>query len=177
MKKIHLYAVALLLTLWGCGTAETQTQTQTPAQIEQTAPEVAEAESVYESAEFQNLKGETVRLSDYKGKRILLNFWATWCMPCLMEMPSLAAAAKTLETENYAFLLVSNEPTETIKGFERRTNYGFKLFKAPDDFSPFAVQVLPTTYVFDTKGELALEFKGQAEWNGEEVLEQLRAVK
>jgi len=60
-----------------------------------------------EDAEFEDSNGAKVRLSDFKGKTIFLNFWATWCGPCIEEMPSLEAMARELAPEGMVILAVS----------------------------------------------------------------------
>ena len=72
-----------------------------------TSIEVAALESRVDTADilFKDLHGNPVVLSDFKGKRVLLNFWATWCRPCIEEMPSLLKAKEVLEKENYIFFI------------------------------------------------------------------------
>ena len=103
--------------------------------------------------------GKTVRLSDYFGKPIILNFWASWCGPCKMEMPDFQE--KYLEYgEEIQFLMVNatggRETINTAKAFLAGTDYTFPvLFDLDSDASMiYGVYSLPTTYFIDAEGYL-----------------------
>ena len=66
---------------------------------------------------FSDLNGVPVSLEQFKGKRILVNYWATWCVPCLKEFPSLVKAQELLSNDNYVFLFPSPDGVEKIKVF------------------------------------------------------------
>lgn len=158
------------------------TENQPTSMPEQTIePQIQErkktTEVSYDNVTFTTLDGKEVKLGDYKGKRILLNLWATWCGPCIKEMPSLNRAYNILKEENYVFLVASNEKVKKIKGFADNTEFDFPIVKADDMFRPFSVQVIPTTIIFDTAGNLETTITGGREWDEESVLKQLRAVK
>lgn len=155
-------------------TAETAQQQPMPQEVEQ---EVVEEIDVFETTTFQTLGGETVDLKSYKGKRVLVNLWATWCGPCVKEMPSLDAAYQELKDENYVFLAASNEDLSLINRFVNRTNYNLDFLKLDDNFTPFDISVLPTTFIFDSEGKVAKRIVGAAAWDSKAVLEDLRTVK
>lgn len=161
------------------GTTENKT-INAPEQVvegqEQQAVSVEPTEPAYANVTFMTLDSKEVNVSDYKGKRVLVNLWATWCGPCVREMPSLNSAYNQLKDDNYVFLVASNEPIEKIKGFENATNYDFTIVKADDRFEPFDIRAIPTTIVFDTKGEVAMTVTGGREWDAAEMLEVLRNV-
>lgn len=144
-------------------------------QLEKT--ETIEKINIFETATFQTLNAETVDLKSYKGKRILVNLWATWCGPCVKEMPSLEAAYQELKNENYVFLAVSNEDISLINGFVNRTNYSFDFLKTDEEFTPFDISVLPTTFIFDSEGKLSDRIVGSMAWNSEATLKNLKNVK
>ena len=103
--------------------------------------------------------GKAVKLSDYFGKPIVLNFWASWCGPCKMEMPDFQK--KYLELGNeIQFLMVNatggRETVESAKSFLAGTEYTFPvLFDADADASAtYSVYYLPTTYFIDAQGHL-----------------------
>ena len=158
------------------------TENQPISMPEQTVkPQVEERqkpdEVSYSNVTFTTLDGNEVKIGDYEGKRVLLNLWATWCGPCVAEMPSLNNAYKALKDDNYVFLLASNEKVGKINGFANRTNYDFQFVKADDMFRPFNVRSIPTTFVFDTEGKLAISHVGAIAWDEADILKQLRAVK
>ena len=87
-----------------------------------TSNEPAEKEVVSANG-YEDLEGNPVALSDYSGKRILLNFWATWCRPCIEEMPSLLKAQEVLGKEDYVFLLATDQSVNIINSFKVRKGF------------------------------------------------------
>ena len=102
-------------------------------------------------------EGNKVRLSDYFGKPIVLNFWASWCGPCQMEMPDFHEKYQSLGT-NVQFLMVNvtggRETLATAKQFIAQNGYGFPVFFDTDGSASVAYRVysLPTTYFIDADG-------------------------
>ena len=70
------------------------------------------------SSTYEDLSGNPIELADYKGKRVLVNYWATWCRPCIEEMPDLLKLQDMLTAENYVFLLASDESVKKIEKFK-----------------------------------------------------------
>lgn len=180
------YIAIIITTLFwvSCNNGTTKNQESKPEYTpEQTIEPKAEerpvnsAESAYKDVIFKTLDAKDFKISDYKGKRVLLNFWATWCRPCVMEMPSMNKAFQELKDENYVFFAASNEPIAKIAGFAQSTKYDFTFIKADDQFRPFPVSVIPMTLIFDTNGEVAMTLTGSMAWDEAEILKQLRAVK
>jgi len=107
--------------------------------------------------------------SDAKGKVILVNFWATWCPPCIAEMPSFELLYSDYQ-EKVEFLFVSNEDHETVRGFLNRKKYSIPAFRplseAPE---PLKGTTLPTTYLISKTGKIVIMKVGSADWNSESV--------
>ncbi|MCK5441812.1 MAG: TlpA family protein disulfide reductase [Maribacter sp.] len=125
---------------------------------------------------YVDLEGNPIALSDYKGKRILLNFWATWCRPCIEEMPALLKAQSRLEKEGYVFLLASDQSTETIKKFKAKKNFDFNFIKFTGSLAQLKIQALPTTFIYNEKGEKVDEITGGVEWDSQEIIGRLLKV-
>ena len=175
MKRYYfLIFSVLLITNCGIETSETQQEQNLQQEIVQ---EITPKINIFETATFQTLDLKSVNLESYKGKRIFVNLWATWCGPCVSEMPSLEAAYQELKDENYVFLAASNEDVTIIDAFTNRTNYNFDFLKLDENFTPFDISVLPTTFIFDSEGKVAKRIVGSMAWNSETVLEDLRSVK
>ncbi|MBA5628752.1 TlpA family protein disulfide reductase [Moheibacter lacus] len=109
-------------------------------------------------------------LEAMKGKVILINFWGTWCGPCVAEMPSMQNLYDAKKKEvNFLFISRGDKP-EKIKSFLEKTNYNFPVYeianKPSKDFIP---NTLPTTYVINKNGEIVFVEKGMADWNAPEV--------
>lgn len=110
------------------------------------------------------LNGQTVNLNQFKGKTLFMNFWATWCKPCLEEMPSIQKAIVILKNEKIEFVFVSDESTEEIQAFETEHNYGFFYTRA-GNIEELNIIGLPTTYIFDKDGKQVFSEMGYRKWN------------
>ena len=112
---------------------------------------------------------DRTEFSQFEGKVVLVNFWATWCPPCIAEMPSFQELYKDYKDE-VVFLFVSSEDHQTVRGFLDRKNYSLPAYRplnnAPD---PLNGKVLPTTFLIGKNGEIAINKVGAADWNSEAV--------
>ncbi len=119
------------------------------------------------------LNAANTNLEEAKNQVIIINLWATWCPPCVAEMPSLQALYDDYG-EQVAFYFVSNEKSETINRFMERHSYTLPVYQpleeAPQNLNS---NVLPTTYVIDKKGEILIKKTGVADWNGNKMRELL----
>ncbi|WKD86926.1 Thiol-disulfide oxidoreductase ResA [Polaribacter huanghezhanensis] len=123
-----------------------------------------------------DLKGEPFDVSTLEGKKVLVNYWATWCAPCKKEMPDLLAAQKILSKENYVFLLISDESKEQIQDFKNKFKYDFTFLRSSESLSNIGIYAMPTTFVFNEKGKKVKEIIGATEWNSEEMITQLKEL-
>jgi len=139
--------------------------------------QIVEAKINSETAAYIDLEGNPVELSDYKGKRVLLNFWATWCRPCIEEMPSLLRTEGLLENDNYTILLVTDQSLKTIASFKDRKGYNFKYIKYSGSFADLGIKALPKTFIYNEEGEKVEEISEAMEWDAPEILERLKAIK
>ncbi|AVR43930.1 thiol-disulfide oxidoreductase [Christiangramia fulva] len=116
---------------------------------------------------LQDINGRRVEFSDFKDEVVIVNFWATWCPPCLAEMPDFQKLY-----EDYGgkakFFFVTNEQHETVLTFLRKKRYTLPTYKmltkAP---GPMDGRTLPTTYVLDKKGNIVVDKVGAANWNSD----------
>ncbi|MBD0372439.1 MAG: TlpA family protein disulfide reductase [Pyrinomonadaceae bacterium] len=119
---------------------------------------IAQGRSKAPSLELRDLRGRTVRLSDYKGKVVLLNFWATWCPPCRAEMPDLVKWQREYRSRGLQVIGVTYPPTETseVRQFVRtvKVNYPI-LFGSAETKALFEQSdTLPVTVVIDRDGNI-----------------------
>ena len=77
------------------------------------------------NVKLKELNNRSIDLAEYQGKTVFINFWATWCKPCIQEMPTIASAQKKLKNENVIFLLASNEAPYEIEKFMKKHTYAF----------------------------------------------------
>lgn len=118
-----------------------------------------------------DLNGSTVNFKDFEGKVVFLNFWATWCPPCVGEMPQIQELYnKFKDNENVAFILVSNEELSKIKLFIDNKEYTFPVYsskyKSPDIF---VSQSIPTTFVISKTGKIVIKETGAKNWGGDKM--------
>jgi thiol-disulfide isomerase/thioredoxin len=106
-------------------------------------------------------------LNNAKGKVILINFWATWCPPCIAEMPYLDGLYRDYK-DKVVFLFVSNEDASTTQAFLNKKGYALTSIK-PISYSPKLLETnsLPTTYLIDKKGGIVIKKTGSADWNSQ----------
>ncbi|GAB3800334.1 peroxiredoxin family protein [Virgibacillus kimchii] len=127
--------------------------------------------------ELTTLDGETVLLSDYRGKRVMLNFWATWCPPCRAEMPDMQ---KLYEEEDIAILAVnmteSESNEEVVADFVDDFELTFPILmdQQSDVMEMYQIQAYPTSYMIDSSGEI--QFIALGAMNHDQMLQQLEMM-
>ena len=108
---------------------------------------------------LKDADGKTVKLSDYKGKVVLLNFWATWCGPCKIEIPWFIEFQKTYKDRGFTVLGVSvdDEGWEIVKPYlaTRQVNYPVVVADETVNTMYGGIEALPTTFVIDKDGKIA----------------------
>jgi thiol-disulfide isomerase/thioredoxin len=128
---------------------------------------------------FADVNGRVSSLNEFEGKAVFMNIWATWCPPCIAEMPSIQALYNDVkENPNVAFVLVSmDEDFEKAKAFMEKREYDLPIYhyrtKAPGTYQS---TVIPTTYVISADGKLALEKRGLAKYDTDEFKEFLESL-
>ena len=123
---------------------------------------------------FTTADGKRRELSDWRGKVVLLNFWATWCAPCRQEMPALDALQAALGDEKFEVIALSSErkglaqvkPFFDDIGIQHLTTYLDPTLKSQ---RAFRVIGLPTTVLIDRQGMIVGRLAGPAEWNNQDV--------
>lgn len=165
--KVLLPLLIILATVAGPGFAG-QTLAPVPGSIP--APDF----------ELQDTEGNTQRLSDYRGKPVIINFWATWCPPCREEIPSMNRAWHILEKEDVAMFAVNmGEDEDTIFIFTADYPADFPILMDRDGavIEQWPVKGLPTTYVVAPDGTIAYRAIGSREWDDQRLLEKIRELK
>lgn len=135
-----------------------------------TSKEKPESAITLENIELTSLSGEKISLSDYEGKTVFINFWATWCRPCIKEMPSIASLQNHLASKNIEFFFASDEEVEKILKFKesRSMNLNFVRVENPE---ALGIEALPTTFIFDGNGELVFSEVGFRKWDDPATME------
>ena len=117
---------------------------------------------------LKNLEGKEVSLSDFRGKHVLVNFWATWCGPCKIEMPSLEALYQRFKNKNFVMLAISNDMfgATIVKPFVKANKISFPVLldQRLKASNAFGVVSLPATFMIDPKGKILGALYGAEDW-------------
>ncbi len=127
-----------------------------------------------------DLEGHKVSLSDYKGKIVFLNFWATWCPPCRQEMPSMQTLYEKLKGEDFEMLAVSiDKPGKSVvKPFVEKRGYTFKTLLDPKGkvASQYRIVSIPTTFIIDKDGKIIDKVIGAKDWSRDSVIQKFKRL-
>ena len=137
---------------------------------------VSDLERLQLKTSFVDLSENKLDLSAYKEEKIVINYWATWCRPCIKEMPSLKKAEEILEDYGYTFLLVSDETISKISKFKNERNFDFNFLKSIKSFETLGIYSMPTSYIFDENGKIIETIVGAIEWDSEEMINKLKIL-
>lgn len=139
-------------------------------------------ESLATKADFNlnliNSKGEKVSLEQYRGKVIFINFWATWCPPCVAEMPGINDMYNDIDKDKIEVLMVSfDQKFEKAINYKSKNNFDFEVY-APTAAIPqmYNSPSIPTTFIINSKGELAFTHKGMADYNRQDFKDFLKTL-
>ena len=129
------------------------------------------------SMEAHDLSGAAVSFERFKGRVAVLNFWATWCVPCTAEMPSLFRLQEKTSEFGVHFAFLSNEKSEVVRKFSERHGWSGPLYQLSGE-SPecFRTRGIPATFVVDKSGRIAMRHFGAARWDDESIVGFLRGL-
>ncbi|MBU4376117.1 MAG: TlpA family protein disulfide reductase [Candidatus Omnitrophica bacterium] len=147
VKKSFIFPILISMILFaGCSVAEESASKKAP------------------NFSLPDIKGKTVRLSDYNNKVVLLNFFATWCPPCREEIPDFIDMVNTKDSEKFIIIGISMEQGDdaTVKRFaaERRINYPVLIDDGLVSKAYGPIYSIPTTFIIDKKGNITQKIIG-----------------
>ncbi|MHB1042468.1 MAG: peroxiredoxin family protein [Eubacteriales bacterium] len=162
-KKNKIVAAVLLLALVFGGTyflkqsvAVKQEATATKPEIQGSTPAVKMAPDFT----LVDMDGKQVRLSDQKGKKVLINFWTTWCKYCRVEMPALQKFYEQTKDKNWQVLMVnitsSEKSISDVKDYLKSNNFTFPVLLDKDGSvsALYGINSIPTSFILNEKGEV-----------------------
>ena len=132
------------------------------------------------SARFSltDLKGKTHTLADYRGKVVLVNFWASWCTPCVLEMPELTQLKQHMLSlpfarQSFEILAINvGERENRVKHFAKRTNFNLPVLLdiSSKVFKEWNIEIMPTSFLIDANGSVRYHVQGNPGWDNEQIL-------
>ncbi|MEM6263805.1 MAG: TlpA disulfide reductase family protein [Bacteroidota bacterium] len=134
-------------------------------------PEVA-----WQTLSLQTLEGKPVSTDGLTGTPILLNFWATWCKPCLEELPAMEKLMKTDAGKHVNFILVSEESLPTLQEFTQKNPYSFTFLQSKTSLQELGLILLPQSYLLDADGKVIWQEGGTINWDKKEHRERLKGL-
>ena len=141
-----------------------------------------EARAPMSQLKLPDLAGKIHGLADYKGKVVLVNFWATWCPPCRAEMPSMQRLKERMAGKPFAILAVDMAETKTeIRDFLKelkptKIDFTILLDRDGQTIKDWRVAVFPTSYIIDAEGKLRYSLLGSIEWDEEDTFKKIEAL-
>lgn len=127
------------------------------------------SEEVY-TWQLTDIEGNLVSFGDETDKVIFLNFWATWCAPCIKEMPDIQKLYDNYG-EKVSFLLVTEEETSRVQAFMQKKKFNLPVYftKKIDIPDELRFKLIPTTYIIGRSGKIAKAETGAVDWNSDEI--------
>ncbi len=145
-------------------------QTLTPLPDKKPAPDLV----------LTDINGVKHDIRDYRGRPVIINFWASWCPPCRRELPSMNRAWKKIKDEGVVMLAVGvGENKDSAVNFMKDypINFTVLLDSRGDVSTRWSVALLPTTFVLDKEGRLVYRAIGDRKWDDDKLLDKVRALK
>ena len=126
---------------------------------------------------LEDLEGNTLSLSDWKGEPIFLNFWATWCPPCIAEMPDIDKLYQSVNKKIHFAIISVDDDREKVKSFAKRKGFDFPIYFAKSRLPKvYESTTIPTTHVIDAKGHIVISQRGMAKYSSDAFITYLRGL-
>jgi thiol-disulfide isomerase/thioredoxin len=171
----------LLIQLWGMYFTRTFTNNAQPVLLRPFAPPEPRSDSseglahpwLPETAahpndnwRIQDLSGDVVTISSFKGKVLFLNFWSTSCVPCIEEMPGISKLISSLKGEQVQFVAVSDEDNERVTDFLRKYKWEIPIYVGRRPYpSNLDAPGIPATYILNKNGVIVYQHVGALNWD------------
>ena len=162
IRVLRALLVALFITTIGCDRGAR------PSLVGRPAPDFTVSDSE-----------RTISLHDYKGQVVVLNFWASWCAPCIEEMPSLIQMQHTLRDHVTVVAVATDQDANTYRKFIRDHNVDLITVNDPTQKSSdrYGTSGWPETYIIDRRGIIRRKFIGPVEWTSPAIVSYLEALR
>lgn len=162
IKRVNVLYIGLIFMV-GCGNNSSEAEGDSKEEKLLELPLV-------ERFDFEDLEGNKINWNETKGKLVFVNFWATWCKPCIKEMPSISEANIQLKEEGVLFIVASDEDVSKIQKFESKHHYSFNLLHSNTSVFDLDVQALPTTIIINEEGKIVFNEIGSRDWSSDKSI-------
>jgi thiol-disulfide isomerase/thioredoxin len=125
----------------------------------------------------KSLAGQDFKMADTKGKVVFLNFWATWCPPCVAEMPTIQQLHEKLKDEGVVLVCISNEEASKVSRFVNEKGFTFPIYTirgAPP--AVFRTRGIPATFILSPDGKIAFRHIGSAKWDDDKSIDFIKGL-
>lgn len=129
--------------------------------------------AVVEQLSLRDSEGKEFKLASLSNKAKVINFWATWCKPCVKELPHFQKA-KEKYGEDVVFIMISDEPLEKIEAFKAKNNYSFLFLRSDAALADHGIYSIPLSYFYKANGEYISAVSGGMD--EEEILSKVEEV-
>lgn len=127
-------------------------------------------------SELRDANNKAVDFSAFRGKVVFVNNWASWCPPCIAEMPSIHELRKKLKGHEVVFVMVSyDEDADKAKSFMKKKGFDFDVY-FPGPRYPYGTPSIPATFVLDKSGKTVIQNMGMADYSGDDLANQLKQL-
>jgi len=140
------------------------------------ATPIVERDTTALACQCTTTTGERITLGELSQEIVFLNVWATWCRPCVAEMPSIAALRNRMEPGSVRFLLVSNESLQKVRAFAEERDFDLPFASASSLPEALRTQAIPATFVLH-RDRVIYQHVGGADWNDDSFFDWLRAIR
>jgi len=124
-----------------------------------------------------DLQGQTLDLAHFRGRVVLVNFWATWCPPCRKEFPSLGRVRQLFKPDEFEVLAVNvDEDRESVQSFAGAAGFPVLLDTQSRATMAWPIKGLPTSFIVDPQGRLAFSLAGEQEFDSPEMVAAIKAL-
>lgn len=127
--------------------------------------------------QLKGLNTSNINFENLKGKVIFVNFWATWCPPCIAEMPSVQAFYNDYK-DKVAFVFITSDDWQTVEKFYKENNYDLPVHQSVTNLPKDLPEVpsIPRTFVIDKNGYIRIDKTGSADWNSDSFREHINKL-
>lgn len=185
--KYLILSITLLAILAGCNNSTAEDITETKVETVSTpppaptnppteiAPVTTQSVTMLPSFRMANTINQVIDISQFKGKKVFVNLWATWCPPCRAEIPSIEKLAAKSDKNKIAFIMLSlDDNFEKAKAYALNNNMSLPVYYPSGNLPQlFSVEGIPATFIFNEKGELIHEQVGSTNFDTKQFFDML----